>query len=339
MSHRSLSTRTARATRRTLATVTATLLAATVAACGGGGSTTTNDDGTLNFSVALIEPDITTVPILAALDAVRQQGHQVKVVELAEPELAIEGLAKGDYAFSAEATSPALIAIQQGAPIRIIADVVGNQWAVYGTTGVNTCDDLAGRPFGIFSEGAVATAMAKDWVRGTCAAGKEPRYLTIGGSDVRAQALLAGEIDATPLEITDAVTLEASGKTGFTRIADFATSLPDLHPQTVYANADFIGDHREVTQFLVDALIAEHRKINENPQYLVDLVGKYLPDTKDPNVAQIAQRYVEGGLFDAAALTDANVQGTIDFFVRAGVLKDGMTAADAADLSFVKAAA
>jgi NitT/TauT family transport system substrate-binding protein len=309
----------------------------TLAACGGGG-TETNDDGTVSFTVAVIEPDITTVPILAAIDAVRQAGHEVKVVELAEPELAIEGLAKGDYAISAEATSPALIAIQQDAPIKIIADVIGNQWAVYGKSGIAGCDDLNGRPFGIFSEGAVATAMAKEWVGAQCGAGKKPNYLTIGGSDVRAQALLAGEIDATPLEISDVVTLEASGKTGFVQVVDFAKSLPDVHPQTVYANAEFIGEHKDVTQAFVTALVQEHKKINADPQYLVGLVAKYLPDEDAANVAEVAKRYVDAKLFDAAALTDQNLQGTIDFFARAGVLEKGLKSTDAADLSFVKAA-
>ncbi|MFI6737586.1 ABC transporter substrate-binding protein [Nonomuraea sp. NPDC050451] len=309
-----------------------------VAACGGGGAGT-NADGTSSFTVAVIEPDLTTVPILAAVDAVRQAGHQVKVVELAEPELAIEGLAKGDYAISAEATSPALIAIEQDAPIKIIADVIGNQWAIYSKPGISSCDDLSGRPFGIFSEGAVATAMAKEWVGAQCGAGKRPDYLTIGGSDVRAQALVAGQIDATPLEISDVAVLESSGKEKFTQVVDFGKTLPDLHPQTVYANAGFLTEHKAAAQAFVTALVREHAKINADPRYLVSLAAKYLPDEDTGHVAEIAERYVKAKLFDAPALTEQNLQGTIDFFVRAGVIKQGMTAKDAADLSFIKAAA
>lgn len=309
-----------------------------VSACGGGGATDTDGDGRPEFTVAVIEPDITTVPILAAIDTVRAAGHQIKTVELAEPELAIEGLAKGDYAISAEATSPALIAIEQEAPIKIIADVIGNQWAVYGKPGIGSCDDLSGRPFGIFSEGAVATAITKDWVGRSCAAGNRPSYLTIGGSEVRAQALLTGQIDATPLEISDVVALESSGKAGFGKVVDFAASLPDLHPQTVYANARFLTEHRAVAQAFVTALVQEHELINADPRHLVALVTKYLPDEDHADAAAIAQRYVDAKLFDAAALTERNVQGTIDFFARAGVIQPGMRAADAADLSFVKAA-
>jgi NitT/TauT family transport system substrate-binding protein len=112
--------------------------------------------------------------------------------------------------------------------------------------------------------------------------------------------------------------------------------MPDLHPQTVYANGDFLAEHRDLAQAFVSALVQEHVKINADPQYLVGLVQKYLPDDADENTAAIAERYVEAGLFDAAGLTEQNVQVTIDFFVRAGVLQGGMTAADAADLSFLQ---
>ncbi|ADD45238.1 ABC transporter substrate-binding protein [Stackebrandtia nassauensis] len=309
-----------------------------LAACGGqGGAADVKEDGTLSFKVAVTEADLTTVPVLAAVDALKKDGHDVEIVELAEPELAIEGLAKGEYAISAEATSPALNAIQQDAPIKIIADVVGNQWALYGKPGVTSCDDLDDRPFGIFSEGAVATAMAKEWVSGECGKGKEPKYLTIGDSGARTQALIAGEIDATPLEIADTVALEESGK--FPKIVDFAEATPDMHPQTVYANSEFLTQHKDVSQDFVTALVEQHEKINTKDGYLAKLAKKYLPDEKDAELKEIAKRYVESGLFDAGALTEKNVQKTIDFFERAGVIEKGLTTKDAADLSFIKEAA
>ncbi|MFE0152215.1 ABC transporter substrate-binding protein [Nonomuraea sp. NPDC059007] len=308
-----------------------------LAACGVRG-TETNPDGTLSFSIAVTEPDITTVPILAAADVVRQAGHKVEVVELAEPELAIGGLAEGAYAISAEATSPALSAIEQEAPIRIIADAIGNQWAIYGKSRV-TCDELNGRPFGIFSRGAVATAMTEEWVRTQCTGDRKPEYLTIGGSDVRAQALVAGEIDATALELADVVALERSGDSAFAQVVDFGKTLPDLRPQTVYANTAFLAEHRDVAQLFVSALVREHARINADPRHLVNLVRTHLPEEEIGDVAEIAERSVKAGLFDAAGLTERNMQVTIDFFVRAGVIEPGMKAKDATDLSFIKAAA
>ncbi|GAA2981408.1 hypothetical protein GCM10010460_16450 [Microbacterium terrae] len=302
---------------------------AVLAGCAGASATGDGD----SFTVALIEPDLTTVPLMEAVDQLNADGYTVEIVELAEPELAIEGLAKGDYAISAEATSPALIAIEQGAPIRIIADVIGNQWAVYGVEGVQRCDDLVDRPVGIFSEGAVATAMVREWVAEECTAG-EPEYLVIGGSDVRAQALLTGQIDATALEIADVVTLGETADAEFEKVVDFGEALPDLHPQTVYANADFLQNSSEAAQAFVDALIDIHAQINDDPGYLVELAVKHLGAEDDATQQAIAQAYVDAGLFDAAALTPENMQATIDFFTDAAVIGD-LSADDVADLSFL----
>ncbi|GAA4769878.1 hypothetical protein GCM10023351_11960 [Microbacterium gilvum] len=296
----------------------------------GCGTAAGDEDG---FTLALVEPDLTTVPLMEAADRIADDGFATEIVELAEPELAIEGLAKGDYAISAEATSPALIAIQQGAPIRIVADVIGNQWGMYGRDGVTACDDLVDKPVGIFSEGAVATAMVRDWVSRECAGG-EPEYLVIGGSDVRAQALLGGQIDATALEIADVVTLRETSGSEFETVVDFAQELPDLHPQTVYANAEFLDDQGDAAAAFLAALVEVHEEINADPSVLVDLAEKHLGSEADDTLAAVAQAYVDAGLFDAAGLTESNVQSTIDFFESAGVI-DHLDAADVADLSLL----
>ncbi|MGA9275646.1 ABC transporter substrate-binding protein [Ilumatobacter sp.] len=286
-----------------------------------------------SFTVAVIEPDITTVPLLAAIDSMAEQGYDVETVELAEPELAIEGMARGDYAISAESTSPALIANELGAPVVLIGDVVGNQWGFYAQDGIESCDDLDGEPVGIFSEGAVATAMIRTWVDENCTTG-EPEYLVIGGSDVRAQALQAGEITATALELADVASLEAAGTPLGEPLANFREDLPELHPQTIYASSDFLGESPDAAQDFIDAVAAQHAAINADSAYLVGLVEEYLPDSVSDSLAGTAELYVQGGLFDVTALTPENVQYTIDFFVDAGVIEDGMTAADASDLSF-----
>jgi NitT/TauT family transport system substrate-binding protein len=315
--------------RRTVVSVAAAGLAFGLVACGG----SAEDADPKSFKVALIEPDLTTVPIMAAIETMKGNGYTIEQVSLAEPELAIEGLAKGDYQISAEATSPALIANQQGAPIKVIADVVANQWGFYGQEGITTCDDLVGKPVGIFSEGAVATAMVRQWVSANCTAG-EPEYLVIGGSDVRAQALQQGEIVATALELSDVAALADRGTPLPPPIVDFSTELRNVHPQTVYANADFLSGNAEAAQSFVDALAAEHKKINEDPAYLVSLVEKFLPESVSDSLPSTAASYVEKGLFDATALDADNMQATIDFFVRAGVIEEGLTVEQAADLKF-----
>ncbi|MBJ3813197.1 ABC transporter substrate-binding protein [Streptomyces flavofungini] len=320
-----------RRSRSVAAALASVVLAGLLTACGSG------DGGSeRSFTVALTEPDITSVPLMEAVDQVRAAGYDVTIEETAEPELAVEGLIRGDYQFSAEATGPALMAISRGAPVRIVADMVGNQWAVYGDARADDCGDLDGRAFGIFSEGAMATAMVRQWIEETCPKGARPQYLTIGDSETRAQALLAGEITATALEQSDVAHLAKSAKgRSLKRLADFRQVFPGLHPQTVYADADYLEQHPKPAQALIDALIDVQRKINQRPGHLAGLIREHLPDTySEDTVEDIAAPYVEAKLFNAGALTPEGVQDTIDFFVDTGAIKP-MDVADVADLSFV----
>ena len=292
--------------------------------------------GPFSLSLAVVDPDVPSVPLMEAAQLLQEAGHDVTVEEVAEPELAIEGLVRGNFDVSGESISPALIAIQQGAPIVVIGDVVANEWALYAAEDISGCADLDGRRIGLFSEGAVATAMVREWIGQECP-DIEPEYLVIGGSDVRAQALLAGEIDATALTIADIAVLEQEG-TQVNLLADFGESLPELRPSALYANANFVTENPEATTAFLEAVLEVHDQINADPAYLVSIIQEHLPETDEAILDSVAAEYVERGLFDAAALTEENLQFTIDFFTNAGVIEAGLVPADIADLSYAEAA-
>lgn len=289
-----------------------------------------------SLSIAVVDPDVPSVPLMEAAQLLQEAGHDVTVEEVAEPELAIEGLVRGNFDVSGESISPALIAIQQGAPIVVIGDVVANEWALYASEDISECADLDGRRIGLFSEGAVATAMVRQWIGQECP-GIEPEYLVIGGSDVRAQALLAGEIDATALTIADIAVLEQEG-IQVNLLADFGESLPELRPSALYANANFVMENPEATTAFLEAMLEVHDQINADPAYLVSIIQEHLPETDEAILDSVAAEYVERGLFDAAALTEENLQFTIDFFTNAGVIEEGLEPADIAELSYAEAA-
>lgn len=288
------------------------------------------------FTVAVVEPDIAAVPVLAAIDSLAEEGHEVETVEVAEPELAIDGLARGEFEISGETISAALVAIQAGAPITIVGDVVGNAWTFYGRDDITECADLDGTRIGIFSEGSVATAMIRQWVNENCP-DIEADYLVIGGSDVRYQALVAGEIDATALDVGEGLLLENEEGT-YNLLADFSRDLPNLRPSAIYANADFVAESPEAVQLYLEALLEQHAQINEDPAYLANLAVEYLGgELADWEL--VAQAYVDNGLYDAAALNEDNLAYTIQFFEEAGVIEPGLTPSDIATLEPVQAAA
>lgn len=323
----------------------------TISACGGGPAAPASPaatpapptptakafQGTKTFKVAFTSIGVSSVPLLAAIDSLRGQGFTIDTPEIAESELSVQGVVKGDFALSSGTTSAVLNAVQKGGKVRILADRVANEWTVYAVKAVSSCKELEGRKLAIHSEGAVSTAMVKNWLATECPATK-PTFLIVPGSDNRYKALLANQIDASPLELSDAIALESEAGDRFRLVTSFAQTLPNLHPTTVYGNGDFIEKNPDSVRAVLKALLEQHRKIAGDAKYLAEIVVKYYPKVERKTLDKAAQQYVALKMFDVnGGLTEENFKGTVDFFTTAGSVKPGLSVNDVADLSFLKA--
>jgi ABC-type nitrate/sulfonate/bicarbonate transport system substrate-binding protein len=329
--------------------VLAVAAALLVGACGGGAPaaapsqavsaapTAQPFQGTKVFKVAFTSIGVSSVPLLAAIDALRGQGYTIETPEIAESELSVQGVVKGDFAFSSGTTSAVMTAVQKGGKVKILADRVANEWTVYAVKAVGACKDLDGKKLAIHSEGAVSTAMVKNWLATECPTAK-PTILIVPGSDNRLKALLAGQIDSSPLELSDAISLEAQAGDKFRLITSFAQTLPNIHPTTVYANGDFVDKNPDSVKALLKALLEQHRKIAGDAKYLSDSVLKYYKNANKDTLDKAVAQYVGLKMFDVnGGLTEANLKGTLDFFTAAGAVQPGLTVKDVADLAYLTA--
>jgi ABC-type nitrate/sulfonate/bicarbonate transport system substrate-binding protein len=291
------------------------------------------------FTVGFTSIGISSTPLLAAIDVLVEQGYEIDTPELAESELVAEGVAQNQFQFGSGANNGTLLAIEQGAPIKWIIDRTQNEWQVYAVEGIETCEQLVNSRVAIHSPGSVSGAMLRDWVANNC---PDETYepLIIEGSQNRLAALLADQIDASPVEFGDALILDEEG--GFARVVSFAQDLPGLHPTSVYGNTDWMADNPEATQALVTALLDQFRRINSEDGYLMELYERYLPEEAAGDNAQaIVDAYIEAGIFpDDGGLTDEAVEYTIGFFGPDGTgdVETVLDPADVADLSYLEAA-
>jgi NitT/TauT family transport system substrate-binding protein len=180
--------------------------------------------------------------------------------------------------------------------------------------------------------------MGRNWVATSCS-GTTPEEVIIAGSDNRANALIAGQIDATELELSDAIALLASQGDKFHVLTSFSETLPDLKPSTIYGNTDYMSENPGDAVALLTALLAQHEKIDGDPAYLKSLAEKYLPNVNQDTIDQVTEQYVELGLFETDGGIDADsLEYTIKFFEDAGALEAGLTVDQAADFSFLEMA-
>lgn len=267
---------------------------------------------------------VSHLPLVAAVDDLRDEGYEIETPFLAESELSVEGVASGEFEMSHGTSQSTMLANQAGASMEWLIERVSNEWTLFARNNIESCEDLDGVRLAIHSEGAVSTAMVQAYIDNTCP-GTEPEFLVIPGSENRAAALIADEIDASPVELADAINLQQVAGDRFSILAPFSKDLPDLITATVYARTDFIEAEPEAVQALIDATLAQNERVAGDPEYMAELIRTYMPDYDEEILEEVAEAYSDGVMFPVdGGLTEESVQFTIDFFTDAEVIEPGL---------------
>jgi len=296
---------------------------------------------TKSFWIGFTSVGLSSAPFLAAIkDLNENKGYDISTPILAQSELVTEGVAQGQFAFGSGANNSVLAAVEKGANLKVLVDRVANEWTLYVATDIEACEDLAGRTLALHSAGAVSTAMVHNYLETECP-GTQPTEQFIEGSPNRVAALLADQIDASPLELGDSVTIDAQAGDRYHLLSSFSADLPDLKTTSIYVNGDFAAQNPQSVRDVVQAVIEQFRAVGSDAEALKAAA------MADPNVAQAinedtidaaTQKYVELGMFDAnGGVTEENLQYTAEFFGPDGT---GSTEAvvplkDWTDLSFL----
>jgi len=283
--------------------------------------------------------DINDVAALLAFEKLAAEGIAVVPTFYAQAELAVTAVATGQAELGVGSATVWLSAILQDAPIVGLMEQNSNSWSLMAVNSIQSCQDLDGKRTAIHSEGAVSTAMLHAYVALNCP-GAEPEYLIIPGSENRAAALMAGEIDATPSELIDALSIQALRPGEFQVISNFAVDLPGLYTTGVWVDREFLQEHPDQIRSFLRALLEIHRQINDDPEWFSGQVTRFL-DFEDEELALLPEIIAALLAVDNYPLNGgidlAGAQYTIDFFTASGALTAGLTADKVYDLSHLEA--
>jgi NitT/TauT family transport system substrate-binding protein len=275
------------------------------------------------------------VALLAAIDDLRSQGYTIETPQLEDPSLIAQGVSQNQFQLTSGDTPAALRAILAGANLKVIGEKLGDEWQMVAASDIQSCEDLAGRSVGVFAVGSFNDAIVRYYIGANCP-GTEVNMLALGDSVARAAAMLAGNLDSSPLEVGDTVPLLAEAGDRFHILTTFAESLPDLRPAAIVANSEWLAENRPAAEALLTALILQNRRIASEDGYLKSLVEKYVPSATPETIDAVVQTFRDAGLYDVnGGMTEDNLNYTIQFFVGAGALQPGLTVEDAADLSIL----
>lgn len=263
---------------------------------------------------------VETLNLLIALERVKERGVDVEFTAFKDEDVAAQAVVNGQVDVGI-GTPYALIQKVQ-APIRIFYQLSTLKfYPVVDKEEYPDWQSLDGGSFAYHGRGSGTEAMGNLLAEQNGIEFGEISY--VPGSEVRAVALLQGNIKATFLDIanTNLVMEQAPGKFHVLPTGDINAS-----DEALYARLEWLEENPETVQILLEELLKTWRDINENPEIVAaerERLG-LLPDLPEDLEAQIIpyfEQAVGEGMFPSDGGGEDAARSDFAFYSKAGQLE------------------
>jgi NitT/TauT family transport system substrate-binding protein len=255
-------------------------------------------EGTIRVALGDIE-GVETLNLLIALERVRERGIDVELTEFAEEDLAAEAVLGGQ----ADVTLGAPYAVIQetGAPIRLICQLqTARFFAIVDAAAYPDWQALDGEPFTVHSRGSTTEAMALLVQQEEGIEFSEISY--VSGAEVRATALLQGNVQATFLDIPSWNFVQEEAPDQFHELP-----LPDVAAtdEAFVANTAWLAENQEVAQVLLEETLNTWNAIIEDPAFVEEERERLgLAEDLEPELEEQIVPYYEQASQEGVFTTD-----------------------------------
>ena len=259
--------------------------------------------------------DMGDIPSLLAWEQLKKQGIEVVPKFFPKTELAVQAVVAGE----AELGSAVVKAVESGMNLRIIGEQVRNEWQLVTPVSLKEPKQLDGKRVGYHAPITVTEALVK-WMAQHYKI--TPKWMIIPGSEVRAEALMRGQLDATPAEIGDVLNILNAKPGQFHVMISYAKTFPQLIGSMYFARADYVQKNAATVESVLEAILRAHRDTQERPASVKENALRLLPETKPQLVDAIAGTYNELHIWDVnGGAGRERGEASIKFFEESGLLK------------------
>src|ERR671917_76421 len=261
-------------------------------ASGGGGQ---EDGGKIRVALGDIE-SVETLALFIALERVRKRGTGVELVELADEDLANQAVVGGQADVGLGA--PYGLIQEAGAPLRIVCQLQRIRFFAVADKGAYPdWQSLDGETFTVHSRGSTTEALANIIQEEEGIEFGEISY--VPGAEVRATALLRGNVKAAVLDIPNRnfVMSEAPGK-----FHDLPVPESEASDEVLFGNTAWMEENQESLQVLLEEILKVWQSMVENPEFVVEERERLgllpdLPAELEKELLPYYEQAAEEGLF------------------------------------------
>ena len=265
--------------------------------------------------------DMGDVPSLLAWEQLKKQGIEVVPTFFPRTDLAVQAVVAGEADIGSAAGIAVVKAVESGMNVRVIGEQVRNEWQLVAPVSFKDPKQLDGKRVGYHAPITVTEALVK-WMAQHYKI--TPNWLIIPGSDVRAEALMRGQLDATPAEIVDVLNILNAKPGQFHVLISYAKIFPQLIGSMYFSRADYLQKEAGTVDSVIEAILRAHRNADERPASVRENALRLLPETKPELIDAIAASYKDLRIGDVnGGAGRERADASIKFFEDAGLLKKG----------------
>jgi len=270
--------------------------------------------------------DMGDIPSLLAWNQLKEQGFEVIPRFFSKTDLAIQAVIGGEAEIGAAAGIAVVKAIEKGMNLRIIAEQVRNEWQLMTPVSLKEPKQLEGKRVAYHGPFTVTEALVK-WTANHYKI--SPKWMIVPGSEVRAEGLMRGQIDATPAEIADVLNVLESKPGQFHVLISYAKIFPELLGTVYFTTIDYLKTNSPAVEALIEAILKAHRSVEEKPDRAKEAALKLLPGTKPSTIDAIAKTYRELRIWDVnGGVNRQRGETSLKFFEETGLVKKGLLTFD-----------
>jgi NitT/TauT family transport system substrate-binding protein len=263
---------------------------------------------------------VESLNFLIAVERAREQGVDIEINYLKSEDIAAQAVVSGEA--DVGVGTPYALVQKVKAPIRMFYQLNTLRfYPIVNAEFYRDWKDLDGQEIAVHARGSGTEAIMKLMAERHGITYSNISY--VAGSEVRAGALLQGNIKASIVDAANRRMLEQKAPGKFILLPMEGVNASD---EALYANTDFLAREQAAIETLVEALLTTWREINADPKAVTALREKYglladLPADLEPEIEPYFIESVASGSFPDNGGGEAAAKDDFGFYGAAGQLE------------------
>ena len=219
--------------------------------------------------------------------------------------LYIQALTQSTVQMSIALSIDPLRAVEKGSKIKWLMENTPGEFLMIAKKEIAKCENLSGTKFAIHGETSGTSVAAKKWILNVCKA--SPNIMVLPGGENRIIALRNGQIDATLVQLSEWLNLDAQAPGRFHVIVSAGPF--NISGSGLWANNDWLERNREIATAYIAETLKTFRMIRANPKLIESATLTYVPDTKPEALPATVKAYREIGAWPQNGGDSSNARG------------------------------